>query len=229
MSKIGTDVIGKKTAPTQELESLIEKAEKQKRPFPGFKAKFYFDYEGTKVVTDVRYETIKISPLIKTINKTVDGKIVRWGRIGPPGRMGYVDENGNEIPKDLVRTYQILPDGTEQQITPFPKTSEIKPYKYVDMNTLNDFLPSAYVVVWGGPELKLIADKLKQDGKAGVVKFSHGGFKAYHGFIYPAYKNGKFAMEIMLTEGAKVHDRWMSTEVKPQEIIEKKTAEIPEI
>ena len=215
--------------PTTELKELIKKAETGKRVFPGFKAAFDFDFEGTKIVTEVRYETIKVEPLVKTVQKTVDGRKVRWGRLGLPGRMGYLDEQNQEVPADMVRTYQILPDGREQQITPFEKTKEIKPYKYVDKSALVDFLPSSYVVVWGGEELKNIADKMNAENKVGVIKFSHGGMKAYHGFVYPVYKDGKFALEIMLTEGAKTHQRWMSTEKKPKEIVSTKTAEIPEI
>lgn len=229
--KLGVDVVGgkkKKAVAVQELKRLIKKAEKKKRKFAGYKATLVFDFAGTKVITKVRYETIKAERLVKTVTRALDGRLVRWKKVGPPSKYAYVDTKGNIVPKDMVRTYQILPSGVEQVISAFARTNELKPYKYVDKSVLDEFLPSSFVAVWGGPELREVAEELTKSNKVGVLKFSHGrGYKAYHGFMYPVVRGKEFYIEIMLSESVKKTDRWMPAVGKPKEVIKEPT--IPEI
>ena len=197
----------------------------------GRKATLRFKGFGLNIKANVRYETEKVDPLIKTAY-VADGKIVTKKFIGPKKRVAWVDEDGKEHDKSKVQQVQILDDGRMIPIK-IEKTKTIE-VEAVPAKVMDEFHPYSFLEVWGENEddidaLRDLAFELKAKGMVGAVKkFSHGYSKIYVGFIKPVLsKDGKsFVLEMMLSENKKKHRRWMPTE---KALKAKEKAEEPEV
>ena len=189
-------------------------------PLPkGRKAALHFKAFGLNIKANVRYETEKVDPLIKTAYVDMkDGKVVTRKFIGPKKRMVWVDEEGKEHDKKNVQLVQILDDGRMVPIK-IEKTSKIE-VEPVPAKIMDEFHPHSFLEIWGEDAddieaLRDLAFELKTRGMVGAVKkFSHGYGKVYVGFIRPIIsKDGKsFVLEMMLSENKKRLRRWMPTE-----------------
>ena len=183
----------------------------------GRKATLHFKGLGLNIKANVRYETEKVDPLIKTVY-VADGKIVQKKFIGPKKRVAWVDEEGKEHDKSKVQLMQQLPDGRLIPIK-ITKTKDIE-VEPVPAKVMEEFHPYSFLEIWGEDEgdvdaLRELAFQLKTKGMVGAVKkFSHGYGKVYVGFIKPVVsKDGKyFVLEMMLSENKKKRRRWMPTE-----------------
>jgi len=197
----------------------------------GRKATLRFKGFGLNIKANVRYETEKVEPLIKTAY-VADGKIVTKKFIGPKKRVAWVDESGKEHDKSKVQQVQILDDGSMIPIK-IEKTKVID-VEAVPAKIMDEFHPDSFLEVWGQDDedidaLRDLAFELKSKGMVGAVKkFSHGYGKVYVAFIRPILsKDGKsFVLEMMLSENKKKHRRWMPTE---KALKAKKKAEEPKV
>lgn len=200
----------------KELKDMIEKAKPGRKAFAGYKATLIYNHGGTSVETEIRYERIKAKAIAKIIQRGPEGQIVKYKRIGPPGRMGYQDAQGNVYSKDEVRAFQEI-GGKEVEVAPLHRTTSMEVTKVIDNKIANEFLPESYYVIWGSPSaLMKVAKSLGKD-KTAVVRFTFGGFKEYYGFLRPVTKDGKFAIEMTLSRSMKEHERWMTTKAAKAE------------
>ena len=209
-----------KAASTLSLPKAPEKAAETESAASlkgGRKATLRFKGFGLNIKANVRYETEKVDPLIKTAY-VADGKIVTKKFIGPKKRVAWVDEEGKEHDKSKVQLVQILEDGRMIPIK-IEKTKTIE-VEAVPAKVMDEFHPYSFLEIWGEEDedidaLRDLAFELKTRGMVGAVKkFSHGQGKIYVGFIKPIIsKDGKsFVLEMMLSENKKKHRRWMPTE-----------------
>jgi hypothetical protein len=208
----------------KEAEAPLGKGRKATLRFKGF---------GLNIKANVRYETEKVDPLIKTAY-VADGKIVTKKFIGPKKRVAWVDEDGKEHDKSKVQQVQILKDGRMIPIK-IEKTKVIE-VEAVPAKVMDEFHPYSFLEVWGEDDedvdaIRDLAFELKTRGMIGAVKkFSHGYGKIYVGFLKPIIsKDGKhFVFEIMLSENKKKWRRWMPTEKALTKARKQKAAE-PEV
>ena len=226
-----------KTSKTKTAKLSLPKAEKAESEAAasslkgGRKATLRFKGFGLNIKANVRYETEKVDPLIKTAY-VADGKIVTKKFIGPKKRVAWVDEDGKEHDKSKVQQVQILDDGSMVPIK-IEKT-KVLDVEAVPAKVMDEFHPYSFLEVWGQDDedvdaLRDLAFELKSKGMVGAVrKFSHGYGKLYVGFIKPVLsKDGKsFVLEMMLSENKKKHRRWMPTE---KALKAKKKAEEPKV
>jgi len=184
------------------------------------KATVHYEGENTglEISAHVRYETEKVSPLVKT-ELVADGVQVYKRYIGPPKEEKYLDDNGKEHDKSHVEVMQVLPDGKLRPLD-VSRTDDLT-IEPVPKSSMNDWHPYSHLEIWGekgGDDegLRKIARELVTKGEVGVIKkFSHGvGGKFYVGFLYPVFsKDGKsFTMEVMLSENKRKRRRWMPAE-----------------
>ena len=109
----------------QAVKSVVkeEKVGKRKRTFAGFKAKLLINLEGLNFSVNVRYGKLKSEGLYAPIIAKVGDKVVQYRKIGEKSRYGYVDEEGNEYPKEEVRFFQEI-NGKMIEVAPFKRTKE---------------------------------------------------------------------------------------------------------
>jgi len=192
------------------------------------------------VDTDIRWETMKTEPLIKTEYRTADGVLVFKRYLGPKKRLAYVDVDGKERDPGEVLLVQVMPDGERREIKPFTATKKIKA-EALGKQVVNEFLPHSYLELWadsteGQEQLRRLAWYLLKTGKvAAVEKFVKAkGRKAYVGFIYPVTDPDhpeEFGLEMMVSENRRRRRRWMPSE--PAEVgdeeEEEEEAEVPKL
>jgi len=194
-----------------------------------------------KIDAPIRWETQKVEKLVKTEQRSTDDLLVKVKYIGPKKRKALVDSNGKERSKDEVGLFQILPDGTRQEITPFKQSKSIKA-EGRDKAIMKEFLPAAFIEVWadsteGQKQLRTLAWYLLRGDKVAAVRsFARAtGAKAYVGFIYPVLSpDGKtFGMEMMISENRRERKRWMPSEptevVDADEADDEFTADVPDL
>lgn len=209
------------TAPkvATKLEAKEKPAERETSLLGTRKATLHFEGKGNvSVSANVRYETEKVDPLVKT-KYVADGVEVHKRFVGPPKEEKWLDDSGKEHDKAHVELMQELPDG---KLVPIKvgKTEDID-VEPVPKEVMGDFHPYSHLEVWGEKEkdeegLRKAARNLMTERQVGAIKrFSHGvGGKVYVGFLYPVLsKDGKsFTMEVMLSENRRKRRRWMPAE-----------------
>jgi len=171
------------------------------KPFAGFRAKLNFDHGGIAVTTDVRYMRMTdkdIAEKLKIVIRSPTGGLVEHRKIGEY-HFAYIEvDTGKEIPASQVRYFQVMPDGSETEVTPFEKTKELTIHKLLDREQLENYLPDSFYEVWGPMPSQLwkIAEYLENNDKVGVCRFvASKGFKDYYGIIYPVKKeDGSFIL-----------------------------------
>lgn len=201
------------------LEAKEKPVERETSLLGTRKATLHFEGgKGVSVSANVRYETEKVDPLIKT-KYMADGVEVHRRYVGPPKEEKWLDDSGKEHDKAHVELMQELPDGKLVPIK-VEKTEDID-VEPVPKEVMGDFHPYSHLEVWGEKEkdeegLRKVARNLITEGKVGAIKrFSHGvGGKVYVGFLYPVLsKDGKsFTVEVMLSENRRKRRRWMPAE-----------------
>jgi len=216
------------------IEPSVETKEKEEAvSLPrGQPATLHYKGETVKVSANIRYETMKTEPLIKTVN-VADGKIVHRNFVGPEKKLVWVDDEGKEHDKKDVKLMQQRDDGSLVPIE-ISKTKDIT-VEPIDPKVMDAFQPYSFIEIWGEDDtaddsLREFAYDLAKNQKVGAVKkFSHGFGKVYVGFIRPILsKDGKsFTLELMVSENKKKHRRW--TPAEPEATKRKVKAEEPEI
>lgn len=127
----------------------------------------------------------------------------------------YFDEAGNEVKKVQVEKrktvlpvlyYVVQEDGSEEEVSPFPRTSviEIIDENWVPSTGLNGYeIESTYEIF---SDVPIIAKRLFEEAEerlkadqVGMTTFSWGGFTAYYAFLCPVFKDGKFVWLMKLS------------------------------
>jgi len=199
--------ISKEEPKEEEIEALSK----------GQPATLHYKGDGVKISANIRYETMKTEPLIKTVNMA-DGKVVYKRFEGPAKVEIWVDSEGKKHDKKDVKLMQQLKDGSFVPIV-ISKTKDIY-VEPVDPRVMDEFQPYSFIEMWGEGEggedaLRDFAYDLVKSKKIGAVeKFSHGFGKVYVGFIRPVLsKDGRsFTVEMTVSENKKKHRRWMAAE-----------------
>lgn len=197
----------------------VDGEEEVKKLPPGYKATMRYKNGGIDVTAKVRYETEKVSPLIKTAHMA-DGEVVHKQWIGPAKTEVWMDGQGKEHDKSHVQTMQVMPDGSMKPVS-IERTKDMN-LEPIEPEVMDEFHPYSFVEVWGEDSgdddgLRKIAWDLKKTGKVGAIReFSHGYDKMYVGFLKPVLsKDGKsFTLEIMLSENRRSRRRWMASDAK---------------
>jgi len=127
----------------------------------------------------------------------------------------FLDEDGNEIRKIKdergknvlpVRYFIVKDDGTEEEISPFPRTDviEVAEENWVPSTSIDGFLiESVYEIFSDSPvvlaKLYEEAEKRLKKDQIGLTTFSWGGFTQYYAFLCPEIRDGKFVWLLKLT------------------------------
>jgi len=122
----------------------------------------------------------------------------------------HIDRNGNVIEKIKnewgkeflpVEHFELKEDGTEEQVSPFPRTNviEVPEENWIPSPTIDEFLiETIYEIFADNPvsAKKLFdeAEKRHRQDQIGLTKtnFSWGGFLQYYAFLCPHFRDGKF-------------------------------------
>lgn len=142
----------------------------------------------------------------------------------------YLDEDGNEITKIKnefgkevlpVQFFAVEEDGTEKEVSPFPRTSviEVPDENWVPSTSTNGFVfDSVYEIFAGSP---IVAQKLFEEAEkrlkadqAGITSFSWGGFIQYYAFLCPLFKDGKYVWLMKLSNTKLAYNHLQDPPVK---------------
>jgi hypothetical protein len=136
-----------------------------------------------------------------------------------------MDAEGREYPEAEVRHYQLLPDGREVEVQPFPRTKVLEVKKLLPATSLSEFLVEGLYEVWSDAPGQLLefAEYLQRKDAMAVSKLSFGrGFKESYALIYPIFQDGRFILVMALTQKRVEYRHWMpveAQEAKPREAV----------
>ena len=127
----------------------------------------------------------------------------------------YLNMNGVEVERKDIQYFALQPDGTQEEVEPFSRTSiiEIPEENWVPSTNVNGFLyTSVYEIfpktkkgeivskkdalaLWNEAELRWKKDQV------GITTFSWGnGFIQYYAFISPVIREGKYGWVMKLSD-----------------------------
>jgi len=161
--------------------------------------------KGKEVEADVKFRDPETGEEIKS--SEVLEILLRY-------RYMYLNQNGEKVEPQDIRYYALQPDGAENEVEPFTRTTiiEIPEENWVPAANINEFLyTSVYelfpkmskgqvaskkdlVALWKEAELRWKRDQV------GITTFSWGnGFLQYYAFVSPVLKEGKFGWIMKLS------------------------------
>jgi hypothetical protein len=168
--------------------------------------------QEVRVVADKRYlwrgKGVQLATQTKLVNPQ-DGKEVPSHEVLEVldrYNYKYIDELFNEIEKKQVEYYAVYPDGKEEPVRPYERTTVIKipEENWVPSTVLDEFdFENVYELYSTKEEVirKLYEEaerRLKND-QVGIATFSFGGFELYFVFLVPYIKEGKFGWLVKFT------------------------------
>jgi len=119
----------------------------------------------------------------------------------------YLAEDGALLKEEEVVYYAIQPDGSEKEVSPYPRTSliEIPEENWVPSTAIDAFLITNVYEIYSDDKktaLQLFeeAEKRLKADQIGIATFSFSGFKLYYVFLVPMFKDGKFVWLMKFTE-----------------------------
>jgi len=120
----------------------------------------------------------------------------------------YLAEDGGELQEEEVAYYAVQPDGSEKEVSPYPRTDiiEIQDENWVPSTSIEGFLITSVYEIFTEEKrdaLRLFeeAEKRLKADQIGIATFSWGrGFKSYYVFLVPLFKDGKFVWLMKFTE-----------------------------
>jgi hypothetical protein len=165
-----------------------------------------------------------------------DGSTIPVSNKPTPYKWTWQDAEGHEIPESCVHHYELLADGTENEVAPFERTKEIEVVKTVPMTEVESFLIESQYEVWSSdniPGAWALSQELIKKDIAAVGKLSFGrGFTEYWAIFYPVRKAGQFLIVMILTKMRKEYKHWMNPNgesVAPKAKAKKATSVLQEI
>lgn len=196
------------------------------------------------VAVSVKYRKIDElrNQLLDIRAKDLDGSLVQYVSLDAkdlsPVKIvkRYLNEKGVIVPSEAVKYYLVSENGTETEVQKYTKTKEFSVKGYLNKNDLPLFVPESFYELWFDDDKKAIgslvklwswAKKLGEEGKMGVIDFSHGnGFKAYTGLIYPVIEDGKWNLVMCLTGSHFIYKNQMAI---PETLIDTDYKKLPTI
>jgi len=157
-----------------------------------------FQWHGKNLASEIRY----IDP--DTQNQVPSSEVME---ILDNFKYKYLAEDGALLKEEDIVYYAVQPDGSEQECSPYPRTSliEIPEENWVPSTSIEEFLITNVYEIWS--EDKEAARKLFEEAEkrlradqAGIATFSFGGFKQYYIFLVPMLKNGKYVWLMKFTD-----------------------------
>jgi hypothetical protein len=123
---------------------------------------------------------------------------------------------GPKYPESQVHHYQQLPDGKEQEVQPYPRTTVLEIQRFLDSVALDEFLIESQYQVWSEDSASLwkFAEYLSHNDKIAVAVHSFGkGFSQSYAMLHPIFREGQFVIVMSLTKSKKLFDRLMPVTV----------------
>ena len=119
----------------------------------------------------------------------------------------YLAEDGAELKEEEIAYYAIQPDGSEKEVSPYPRTNliEILDENWVPSTVIEGFLINNVYEIYSEDKKAALhlfeeAEKRLKADQIGIATFSFGGFKSYYVFLVPMFKDGKFVWLMKFTE-----------------------------
>jgi len=120
----------------------------------------------------------------------------------------YLAEDGGELQEEEVAYYAVQPDGSEKEVSPYPRTDiiEIPDENWVPSTSIEGFLITSVYEIFTEEKRDAIrlfeeAEKRLKADQIGITTFSWGhGFKSYYVFLCPLFKDGKFVWLMKFTD-----------------------------
>jgi len=161
-------------------------------------AKNRFRWQGKNLAVDMKLidpETQKEVPLSEALEVLDNYKYK------------YLADDGTELQEEEVAYYSVQPDGTEKEVSPYPRTDiiEIPDENWVPATSIEGFLVHQVYEIFSEDKKTAIqlfeeAEKRLKADQIGIATFSFGGFKCYYVFLCPLFKDGKFVWLLKFTE-----------------------------
>jgi len=135
----------------------------------------------------------------------------------------YVDEEGREVSKKDIQYFEVKEDGSEVEVRPFDRTSEIRIVKEVPATSMNGMLVESTYELFHTEEsivsaLYEEAERYLKEDLVGIALFSWGrGFKQFYAVVYPILKDGKFVWVLKLTQTQVIFSHLMEPPAKIKE------------
>jgi len=162
-------------------------------------AKNRFQWQGKNLAVDMKLidpETQKEVPLSEALEILDNYKYK------------YLAEDGAELQEEEVAYFAVQPDGSEKEVSPYPRTDtiEIPDENWVPSTSIEGFLITSVYEIFTEEKRDAIrlfeeAEKRLKADQIGIATFSWGrGFKSYYVFLCPLFKDGKFVWLMKFTE-----------------------------
>ena len=169
--------------------------------------------QEVRVIAEKRFlwrgKGVQLASLIKLVNPEDEKEVSSSEVLEILDRYSYkfIDALGNEVDKKDIRYFAVQPDGSETEVRPYERTTEIRIPKenWIPSTTIDEFEISNVYEVYSTKEevVKKLSEeaekRLKQD-QIGITTFSFGGFQSYYAFLVPYLKNGKFGWLLKLSD-----------------------------
>jgi len=213
------------------LQELVQKLPEEDRPkvsepakkrqFAGFKMTISINADGFVAKIPVRYaklESTVIKEKLRIVHRAADGREVHSRKIckncgkAQGEAWAYVDDQGNVHPDDQVHHFQILDDGSEIEVAPLERTTELEVVKTPPSIILDDLLIESEYEVWSEDPAALwaLAEWLHKNDRVAVGKHTFGRtFYENYAILYPIIRDGQFVMVMALAKMRKEFKHWM--------------------
>lgn len=212
-----------------ELELLEKEVSKAKRVFKGFKARLKVEnYNGLSIDIPIRYAKAEDEPMVKVVRRSPSGRLVQGKWIGEK-KYFELDENGKltdvEVKEEEIKYYQVLEDGTEQEVEKIKRTEVIEVVDFIPIEMLDSYATESVYEIWV-EESKLahslykLVEKLFKDRMAMLSTFTFGGFGVNTAILVPIIRDGGFCLAMHLAQSLRKFEHLMPIP-KEEEIIEK--------
>lgn len=187
----------------------------------------------SKINVEIKYKKVTANEMMapQIVMRTTDGKGIHSARVTKDGEIldtfhwKYLDEDGQEVSSNDIHYYEVKEDGSEREVRPFDRTSEIKvimevPRASVEGNFLIEGTYELFCKIDKKTKESEHAERVQalyeeaerylKDDLAGLGTFSWGnGFKQYYAIVYPTLRDEKFVWILSLTRSKLAYQNLM--------------------
>ncbi|MEM2352149.1 MAG: hypothetical protein QXT26_07055 [Thermoproteota archaeon] len=217
-----------------ELELLEKEVSKSKR-FKGFKARLKVEnYNGLSIDIPIRYAKAEDEPMVKIVRRSPTGRLVQGKWIGEK-KYFELDDDGKltdvEVKEEEIKYYQVLEDGTEQEVEKMKRTEVVEVIDAIPMEMIDEYAVESTYEIWVEDQktahsLYELVQKLLRDRTALITTFTFGGFTAYTGILTPIVRDNGFCLAMHLASSLRKFEHLMPIP-KGEAVVEKpKTVKI---
>lgn len=184
------------------------------------KSKLKISHQGVAINADIRTQKLNEKDLVDTpdiIQRDANtGKLVTRQiynkATGEPLEEGYgyryVNEDGEEVPKEDINYYQIV-DDEEKEFTLYEPTlggsRTVTPFTWIPIDTIDEYLIERTYEIWGEEDMDILqlhslAELIRDYGEAPVIDviFQKSKYKSW-GIITPQFFDETFTMILRIT------------------------------